>query len=261
VPAQLTEAPPAPAPRPRYEPLRWCSRCSRLRGESSFNRHKGGLQWWCRDCFKGYYEEQRDRHRRRNNALKTARVQEAQAFVLEYLRRHACVDCGQTDPVVLDFDHLNEKRAEISTLVRRGVLRAVLEREIARCEVVCASCHRRRTARRGGWRRLGAESGAWRSKAQERNVRFALDVLVESGCVDCGESDVCVLDFDHVGHKTGGVMQLAHREVGLRRLREEIARCVVRCANCHRRRTACERGHYRARAVIPPARVELALPD
>jgi hypothetical protein len=252
----------APSRRRRYEPLRWCSRCSRLRGESSFNRHPDGLQWWCRDCFKRYYEEQRARHRSRNNALKTARVIEAQAFVLEYLRARPCVDCGEADPVVLEFDHVGTKRAEISTLVRRGVRRPVLEAEIARCEVVCANCHRRRTARRSRWRRADAAlSGPWRSKAHERNVRFAIRALQESGCSDCSEADVCVLDFDHIGAKTGNVMQLARSEVGLRRLGEEIAQCVVRCANCHRRRTAHERGHYRTRAEIPPARVELALPD
>jgi hypothetical protein len=163
----------------------------------------------------------------------------------------------------LEFDHLGTKRAEISTLVRRGVLLSVLQGEIAGCEVVCANCHRRRTARRGAWRRVAADLAAvrWRSNAQERNVRFALATLAASGCVDCGEADVCVLDFDHVGSKTRSVMELAHREVGLGRLRQEIGRCLIRCANCHRRRTARSRGHYRARAEIPPARVELALRD
>jgi hypothetical protein len=257
------EPPPPPPQRPRYEPLRWCSRCARLRGESAFNRHGAGLQWWCRDCFKSYYAEQRARHRRRNNALKTARVEEAQAFVLAFLRAHPCVDCGEADPVVLEFDHLGTKRAEISTLVRRGVLLPILQAEIVGCEVVCANCHRRRTARRGGWRRVATDLAAvrWRSKAQERNVRFALATLAASGCVDCGETDVCVLDFDHVGSKTRSVMELAHREVGLGRLRQEIERCLIRCATCHRRRTARSRGHYRARAEIPPARVELALRD
>jgi hypothetical protein len=257
------ERPAAPPPRPRYEPLRWCSRCSRLRGVGSFNRHPSGLQWWCRDCFKRYYAEQRAHHRRRSNALKTARVREAQSFILDHLRTRPCVDCGETDAVVLEFDHLSAKRAEISTLVRRGVRLPVLELEVARCEVVCANCHRRRTARRGRWRRAEAQLSAvrWRSKAQERNVRFALAALAVSGCVDCGELDICVLDFDHVGAKTGTVMELARREVGLRRLRDEIARCVVRCANCHRRRTASSAGHYRVRAGVPPARVELALRD
>jgi hypothetical protein len=260
--------PPPPAanavlPAPPSEPLRWCSRCAASRPASCFNRHPTGRQWWCRDCFKAYYAERRADHRRRNNALKAIRVEAAQSLVLAYLRSHPCLDCGKVDPIVLEFDHVGTKRADVSTLVRRGVREPVLLAEIARCEVVCANCHRRRTARRGRWRRLQPDGGnrSSRSKAHARNLRTALEALAASGCVDCGESDVCVLDFDHVGEKTATITQLVRREASLQRLRDEIARCEVRCANCHRRRTAISRGHYRALAEIPPARVELALPD
>ena len=242
--------------------LRWCSRCGLLRAESAFNRHPTGLQWWCRDCFKRYYAEQRPRHRARNNALKADRVQAAQALVLAHLRSTSCVDCGEDDLVVLEFDHVGAKRTDISTLVRRGVRLSTIRTEISRCEVVCANCHRRRTACRGRWRRADAAlGGPWRSAAHERNVRFAIGVLTQSGCVECRVGDVVVLDFDHVGPKTGNVMRLARDEVSLGRLRDEIERCVVRCANCHRRRTAVAGRHYRARGKVPPARVELALPD
>jgi hypothetical protein len=251
--------PDAPVPAPQEvlsrlnsEPLRWCSRCSRELPESSFNRFGSGLQWWCRDCFKAYYAERRAHHRRRNNALKTQRIREAQNLVLSHLRVHPCLDCDEADPVVLEFDHMGAKRADISTLVRRGVLEPVLAAEVARCDVVCANCHRRRTARRQGWRVVDRRwKDGWRSKQLERNVLFATDVLRASGCVDCGELDLCVLEFDHVGAKTGGVMRLARREVGLDRLSAEIQRCDVRCVNCHRRRTAREAGAFRARAEYP----------
>jgi 5-methylcytosine-specific restriction endonuclease McrA len=154
--------------------------------------------------------------------------------------------------VVLEFDHLGPKRAEISTLVRRGVLRPVLVAEMERCEVACANCHRRRTAIRQGWRRIDRDRNAeWRSKRHERNVLFAIDVLRASGCVDCGELDVCVLEFDHVGAKTASVMRLARQEVGLARLSAEIQRCEVRCVNCHRRRTARAAGTFRMLAEYP----------
>jgi hypothetical protein len=134
---------------------------------------------------------------------------------------------------------------------------------LERCDIVCASCHRRRTAFRAGWRRLDIDRPRrpWRSKAQERNVRYVVAALAASGCTDCGESDPCVLEHDHVGEKTQGVMQLARREVGLARLAAEMARCEVRCVNCHRRRTSVAGSHFRAQASVPPARVELALRD
>jgi hypothetical protein len=60
------------------------------------------------------------------------------------LQRSACIDCGERDPVVLDFDHRDAKRANVSLLARRsGVAR--LEAEIALCDVRCANCHRIRT--------------------------------------------------------------------------------------------------------------------
>ena len=243
--------------------LRRCSRCSALLPESRFNRFGDGRQWWCRDCFKQYYAERRAHHRDRNNALKTQRVAEAHEFVFSYLTQRSCVDCGERDPIVLEFDHIAGKRAEVALLVRRGVLPAVLMEEMRRCDVVCANCHRRRTAHRAGWRRLAPDlaPGRWRSVRHERNVRFVVAALSASGCVDCGERDLCVLEFDHIGEKTGGVMRLARNEVSLLRLEQEIAHCEARCVNCHRRRTSQAGGHYRARSAIPPARVELALRD
>jgi uncharacterized Zn finger protein len=68
-----------------------------------------------------------------------------------------------------------------------------------------------------------------------RNLNFARETLISSGCVDCGTKDVRVLEFDHVtGDKITGVMQLARAAVSVAKLENEIAKCVVRCLNCHR---------------------------
>lgn len=68
-----------------------------------------------------------------------------------YLEQHACVDCGEFDPEVLDFDHLRDKRNNVSTMLWSGMLWKAIEDEIAKCEVRCANCHRRRTAREQGY--------------------------------------------------------------------------------------------------------------
>src|SRR4051794_36986150 len=62
-------------------------------------------------------------------------------------------DCGETDPVVLEFDHLRDKEFDIASGIHYHAWSKVLA-EIAKCEVVCANCHRRRTARRRGALRL-----------------------------------------------------------------------------------------------------------
>jgi hypothetical protein len=71
-------------------------------------------------------------------------------FLVDFLRERPCVDCGETDPIVLEFDHLADKEFSISAGLR-GRRWADVIREIDKCEVVCANCHRRRTARRGGF--------------------------------------------------------------------------------------------------------------
>jgi hypothetical protein len=62
------------------------------------------------------------------------------------------VDCGETDPLVLDFDHVDRttKSREVSWFIRRRDL-VGLAAEIAKCEVRCANDHRRKTARDLGY--------------------------------------------------------------------------------------------------------------
>ena len=71
---------------------------------------------------------------------------------MDYLRLHPCVDCGESDIVVLEFDHLRDKTRNVSYLIGTGEIPRIKE-EIAKCDVVCANCHRRRTSERGGWYR------------------------------------------------------------------------------------------------------------
>jgi hypothetical protein len=75
-------------------------------------------------------------------------------YVAAYLAKYPCVDCGETDPVVLEFDHRADavKRFNIgSALQRRFSLKTVIA-EIEKCDVRCANCHRRKT--RKEWKKL-----------------------------------------------------------------------------------------------------------
>lgn len=97
------------------------------------------------------------------------------------------------------------------------------------------------------WRERNPESTReWRSRNPEkyreypRVLRVYRDFFIRAaksgGCVDCGETDPVVLDFDHVsGRKSAGVSRM--RTSSLPKLLTEIAKCEVRCANCHRRVT------------------------
>jgi hypothetical protein len=84
------------------------------------------------------------------------RRSEVRKNIVEYLREHPCVDCGETDIVVLEFDHIAEKVANISAYAGGGRSWARVKAEIDKCEVRCANCHRRRTALIGGFYRVRA---------------------------------------------------------------------------------------------------------
>lgn len=67
-------------------------------------------------------------------------------FVDEYLKNHPCVDCGEADPLVLDFDHVfGVKLKSISAMISAGTKLFTLKEEIMKCQVRCANCHRRIT--------------------------------------------------------------------------------------------------------------------
>lgn len=111
---------------------------------------------WCKQCSREYqaqrYRTDRPKMKRQIEIARRRRVAEKQIYRLRYLESHPCVDCGESDPVVLEFDHVRgRKRAEISALVSSSKslssLRAQLDAEIAKCEVRCANCHRRKTAK------------------------------------------------------------------------------------------------------------------
>lgn len=71
--------------------------------------------------------------------------------------------------------------------------------------------------------------------------------LLEHPCVDCGETDVRCLEFDHEdpAGKSAAVHRLVGSGVAWQRILDEIAKCSVRCSNCHQRRTMLQQGSWR----------------
>ena len=62
--------------------------------------------------------------------------------------KSGCLDCGENNPIVLDFDHIHNKKYNVSRMIHDGFSWAAIKKEIAKCEVVCANCHRIRTHNR-----------------------------------------------------------------------------------------------------------------
>jgi hypothetical protein len=112
----------------------------------------GLLQSWCKDCRRAYDREryaqgERDRGREKSRRLRARN----RAFVREYLSDKACADCGEGDVLVLEFDHVRgETEFNLGSAVQRAYGLERIKKEISKCDVVCANCHRRRTYRRLG---------------------------------------------------------------------------------------------------------------
>ncbi len=134
--------------------MRRCSSCGIEKPLEDFAWHhgdKGPRQHHCRPCQAEYRREHYLRNRRRYIDRSHRRKQQLWAertqLLLDYFLDHPCADCGETDPVVLEFDRLRDKRFNIGTKLATHRWEDIVE-EIAKCDVVCANCHRRRTARR-----------------------------------------------------------------------------------------------------------------
>jgi hypothetical protein len=96
------------------------------------------------------------RRRERHKANKENARQRAREFIAAYFATHSCVNCGESDPIVLTFDHVRgEKRNNVADMVRDGLGVESIKDEIEKCEVVCFNCHALRTQERTGayrWR-------------------------------------------------------------------------------------------------------------
>lgn len=58
---------------------------------------------------------------------------------------------------------------------------------------------------------------------------------------DCGEKDSDCLDFHHEGQKDKDISTMVRTGYSKNRILKEIEKCVVKCANCHRKLHASER--------------------
>lgn len=140
-------------------PKRRCGRCGKQKPVANFawrRRALGQRDNYCRPCRAAYKREHYAANRQRYIAAadrrKRAIAAERAALIVEILRECRCADCGERDPLVLEFDHLRDKSFNIAQGLRNHSWPAVLA-EMEKCEVVCANCHRRRTARKLGFAR------------------------------------------------------------------------------------------------------------
>lgn len=159
-----------------------CSKCKIVKLLSAFPKdhsRKDGTRSNCRDCEKKRKQEHyrknqdnyRDRHReyrkqnrekinesnRKNwkkvgpdiNKKRLEDKKRSRKLVFEYKLTHPCIDCGESDPVVLDFDHRDPslKKEGVARMLSSGYSWELIQHEIEKCDIRCANCHRRKTSK------------------------------------------------------------------------------------------------------------------
>jgi hypothetical protein len=142
-----------------------CWKCKTEKPDEDFNWENKKLdkrKRICRSCMKVYHRKWYRESYKFNKKRKTStehqheKMKRSRLYSLNYLKTHPCVDCGETDPVVLEYDHVDKsvkykRRTRVFYLVQHGYSQQRIDEEISRCEVRCANCHRRKTAKQQGW--------------------------------------------------------------------------------------------------------------
>lgn len=132
-----------------------CYRCKIIKQASEFNWKIRGIRLasYCKDCSRMYIRNHYEKNQKyyllkaRRRFLKLKNV--AIKYLGPFLKAHPCVDCGEADILVLEFDHRDRKikSGTINSIIRNSGSLKKIKEEILKCEVRCSNCHRRKTAR------------------------------------------------------------------------------------------------------------------
>lgn len=127
-----------------------CTKCKRRKSLKLFNKKGAGVTGRCKKClgddYRAAYANKPERRQQVKNAVARYKVQIGE-FIVELKRGKPCVDCGNIYPhYVMDFDHCRGKKLmNLSSAVRVCWARDKILAEVAKCDLVCANCHRERT--------------------------------------------------------------------------------------------------------------------
>jgi len=137
-----------------------CTKCKKEKEDNEFNfkikainlRHKQ-----CKDCtrlfVKNHYNRNKEYYLKKTHNRNFKIRLEVFDYIRQYLLKNPCVDCGESDITVLEFDHNGRipKFKAVSSVIRHGYPLQKIKEEINKCDVRCANCHRRKTAKEFKW--------------------------------------------------------------------------------------------------------------
>lgn len=137
--------------------MKTCPKCKKTKPLDEFSvskSRKDGRASTCKLCKRemdrDYYGRNAEKFLERNKATIIAN----KVRIVEYLKKHPCVDCGEKDILVLEFDHREgNPKKRVTELVCQASTWNTILKEIEKCDVRCANCHARITRKRANdWR-------------------------------------------------------------------------------------------------------------
>jgi hypothetical protein len=136
--------------------MKKCLKCNADKPEDQFsfkNKDRELRHSRCKQCVRSKIRDHYNDNRQYYLIKARERNSRKRLEILDYLQKivlnSSCIDCGESDPVVLEFDHRSDvpKFMAVSSLIRNRYDLEIIKKEIEKCEIRCANCHRRKTAR------------------------------------------------------------------------------------------------------------------
>lgn len=138
--------------------MKTCTNCNQPRPECEFgwrNKEKGTRQSHCKICNKDkakkHYTDNKEYYAKKRAKNNKKYRESNKRSLLEYLLDHPCVDCGEKNPIFLEFDHRDDKKCDVSLMVQQAYSWQAIEEEIKKCDVRCVKCHRLKTYKECNW--------------------------------------------------------------------------------------------------------------
>ena len=178
------------------------------------------------------------RNREWNTERTLRRRAEHRRWLASVKREAGCANCDESDPACLVFHHVGEKEMAVNKMVPSGFSKERIQAEIDRCRVLCANCHRKAHAKTPSSQLDQPPQTAQRNPRRAELQRCVWEEKVERGdCSRCGEVSLACLEFHHrdPAEKTRSISGMVSYEVSVQDLKQEMAKCDLLCANCHRR--------------------------
>ena len=126
--------------------MKTCYKCKKIKDDADFNKSQTACRPCGREISRAYYAKNKEKMKKQIRITSDRNQKILKAEVNE-IKSKPCMDCGVSyPPYVMDFDHRVgvEKEGLVSKLVAQGSRQRVYK-EIEKCDVVCANCHRIRT--------------------------------------------------------------------------------------------------------------------